>query len=439
MAGTFSRSIPTIDLCFDSLSGRLLQPRLQIPSFPVHQVYTQHGVELQEGACILDIGANIGLFTLFVVQKLQACTVHALEPLPPIYAVLQANVAALAPGGGERRVHTHNIGLVGPRTVDVSGVAWEGPLPAPSEGGAQARAAGTRAGDDPGDGTRRTWAADFTYYPRMPGNSTLYPALKDRQRPFMGSFTPSGLSTHTDHSAGGEAEPAGESPGHSGGSSGGCCSCSSGTVLEVGSGCDTRAVRQAGAQDSRGRPLKRSPNAAPIPDLDPTPDPTLHTRPISGPRAGLGRGTGPSRVHRPGPKAHPSADPTPSRPGRGSCPAHPGPPEPDPGPSVAEDFFTGQHPLTCTVTTLSHFLSTQGIAQVDLLKVDVEGAEEEVLRGVSPSHWGCIRQVSCETNSREAAIRVEALLRAQGFQVVVAGHPLSPMGMDAGHVYARRL
>ena len=33
------------------------------------QCYTQHGVTLKEDACVLDVGANIGLFTLFAAER----------------------------------------------------------------------------------------------------------------------------------------------------------------------------------------------------------------------------------------------------------------------------------------------------------------------------------------------------------------------------------
>ena len=56
------------------------------------ETYLRHGIKLQDGDCIFDIGANIGVFTLFVHQRYKDVTVYAVEPIPPIFQVLRANV-----------------------------------------------------------------------------------------------------------------------------------------------------------------------------------------------------------------------------------------------------------------------------------------------------------------------------------------------------------
>jgi amino acid adenylation domain-containing protein/FkbM family methyltransferase len=55
--------------------------------------YLRHGVELADGACVVDVGANIGLFTLFVKQRFPASRVLAFEPIPAIFDKLRTNVA----------------------------------------------------------------------------------------------------------------------------------------------------------------------------------------------------------------------------------------------------------------------------------------------------------------------------------------------------------
>lgn len=54
---------------------------------------------------VIDIGANIGLFTLFVKMRFPQAVVHCFEPYPPTFALLQKNVGHL-PG-----VHLHNEAL----------------------------------------------------------------------------------------------------------------------------------------------------------------------------------------------------------------------------------------------------------------------------------------------------------------------------------------
>jgi amino acid adenylation domain-containing protein/FkbM family methyltransferase len=60
------------------------------------EVYLQHGIELPEDACILDAGANIGMFTLFASEKCPRGRIYAFEPIPPIFEDLETNVEQCA-------------------------------------------------------------------------------------------------------------------------------------------------------------------------------------------------------------------------------------------------------------------------------------------------------------------------------------------------------
>jgi FkbM family methyltransferase len=60
------------------------------------QIYLKHGVILSEGDCIFDVGANIGLFTLFAHQKCRGLKVYAFEPAPPLFEILRHNVSRYA-------------------------------------------------------------------------------------------------------------------------------------------------------------------------------------------------------------------------------------------------------------------------------------------------------------------------------------------------------
>lgn len=46
--------------------------------------YLQHGIALQDGDTVLDIGANIGLFSLLVASSFKQCTIIAVEPIPQV-------------------------------------------------------------------------------------------------------------------------------------------------------------------------------------------------------------------------------------------------------------------------------------------------------------------------------------------------------------------
>ena len=55
------------------------------------QAYFAHGIRLERGACVFDVGANIGLFSLFVGHICEEARIYAFEPIPPVFKVLRAN------------------------------------------------------------------------------------------------------------------------------------------------------------------------------------------------------------------------------------------------------------------------------------------------------------------------------------------------------------
>jgi FkbH-like protein/FkbM family methyltransferase len=55
------------------------------------ECYLRHGVRLNDGDTVVDIGANIGMFSLFVLSRCQNAKVYAFEPSPVVYELLKAN------------------------------------------------------------------------------------------------------------------------------------------------------------------------------------------------------------------------------------------------------------------------------------------------------------------------------------------------------------
>lgn len=56
------------------------------------RVYVRHGIELPADACVFDVGANIGMFTLFIREHYPDARVYAFEPIAPIFKTLLLNV-----------------------------------------------------------------------------------------------------------------------------------------------------------------------------------------------------------------------------------------------------------------------------------------------------------------------------------------------------------
>ncbi|WP_242046405.1 MULTISPECIES: non-ribosomal peptide synthetase [Calothrix] len=57
------------------------------------QVYLKHGITISEGDCIFDVGANIGMFTLFIGQQYPNCAIYAFEPIEPVFEALRINTS----------------------------------------------------------------------------------------------------------------------------------------------------------------------------------------------------------------------------------------------------------------------------------------------------------------------------------------------------------
>jgi amino acid adenylation domain-containing protein/FkbM family methyltransferase len=55
--------------------------------------YLRHGISIGPGDRVFDVGANIGLFTLFAAREAPGVSVHAFEPIPAVFAALAANAA----------------------------------------------------------------------------------------------------------------------------------------------------------------------------------------------------------------------------------------------------------------------------------------------------------------------------------------------------------
>jgi len=58
----------------------------------VRECYIKHGIRLYEDSIIFDVGANIGLFSLFCLKNLNDFKLYCFEPIPPIFHVLQRNL-----------------------------------------------------------------------------------------------------------------------------------------------------------------------------------------------------------------------------------------------------------------------------------------------------------------------------------------------------------
>ncbi len=85
------------------------------------------------------------------------------------------------------------------------------------------------------------------------------------------------------------------------------------------------------------------------------------------------------------------------------------------------DRLAGATPIRCPLVTAEKILAETGVDRVALLKVDVEGAEFDVLRGFAKTTWPHVRQVVLEGHDHEGRLEAIAhlLVETAGFGVRV--------------------
>ncbi|MCP4261672.1 MAG: amino acid adenylation domain-containing protein [Planctomycetes bacterium] len=96
-------------------------------------VYYKNGIKIQKGDIVFDVGANIGLFALFIQEKFEDVTVYSFEPAPPLFEILKANTSQYV-----EKCRLFNCGL-----------------------------------------SRKPGEAEFTFYPRTAGMSSFYADKKE--------------------------------------------------------------------------------------------------------------------------------------------------------------------------------------------------------------------------------------------------------------------
>src|SRR5687768_5442289 len=78
-----------------------------------HEIFTQatyakHGITVDDGDCVFDVGANIGMFSLALAHTHRRLRLFLFEPVPAIFAALQQNAACHL---SEAEAHLFNVGL----------------------------------------------------------------------------------------------------------------------------------------------------------------------------------------------------------------------------------------------------------------------------------------------------------------------------------------
>lgn len=100
-------------------------------------------------------------------------------------------------------------------------------------------------------------------------------------------------------------------------------------------------------------------------------------------------------------------------------------------------FLLASRPVAASVWTVSGAMRLLNVAQLDWLKIDVEGAELDVLRGVETADWARIRRVLLEAETADQELAARALLEGVGFRVETRDNPVFA-GHDLKMLFASR-
>jgi phthiocerol/phenolphthiocerol synthesis type-I polyketide synthase E len=112
---------------------------------------------------------------------------------------------------------------------------------------------------------------------------------------------------------------------------------------------------------------------------------------------------------------------------------------------LAETFFAQSDRQICQFKTLSEAMRENSVEHIDLLKIDVEGNEFEVLRGIEKQDWPKIEQIVGEIHNKKLLQQVVELLAEKRYYVTIEvedGAVLEQFEQEGGYrlymIYASR-
>lgn len=83
---------------------------------------------------------------------------------------------------------------------------------------------------------------------------------------------------------------------------------------------------------------------------------------------------------------------------------------------IAKFLVKGKKLVECNLVTLSSIIEKEQIKKIDLLKIDCEGAEYSVLKGISNEHWPLIKTLVVEVHDIDHRLdKIKQMLKEKGF------------------------
>jgi FkbM family methyltransferase len=108
-------------------------------------------------------------------------------------------------------------------------------------------------------------------------------------------------------------------------------------------------------------------------------------------------------------------------------------------PAIAWYLQKGKRKINCQVSTLSNFIEEKSIKEINLLKMDCEGHEWEVLKGLSDAHWPKIKSIVMEIHDKDGReSKIRSILEKKGFKKITSEKEKSLENTDLINLFAIR-
>lgn len=102
-------------------------------------------------------------------------------------------------------------------------------------------------------------------------------------------------------------------------------------------------------------------------------------------------------------------------------------------PVIARHLVKGKKQVHCELRTLSSVIEEDKVQEINLLKVDCEGAELSVLKGIQPEHWGMIQSVVVEVHDVNDRLNIiRKMLTDNGFGTI---HVEQEQGLESTRLF----
>ncbi|USQ14350.1 FkbM family methyltransferase [Legionella lytica] len=101
---------------------------------------------------------------------------------------------------------------------------------------------------------------------------------------------------------------------------------------------------------------------------------------------------------------------------------------------------TTSHKVLCRLESLGRFIEKHNINHIDFLKVDVEGAEFEVIKSIFPHQFSNIKQLAIEVHDIEHRVEhMAAFLEEKGYEIKIYRSPvMERLGFNHHMIYAKQ-